>query len=292
VTGHGDIPVGGAVPGAVFWLLTILIIAGVGYATGVQRLRSRGDKWPRRRSLAVTGGLLCLAAVVLQVPWSGTAFPQHVIEHLLLGMLGPLLLALSAPMTLALRTLPTVGRRHLLVTLQHPVARVLTLSPVVLLLHVGGLYAYYVTPLYDAAHHQTWMQVLIHTHMFLTGCLLSWYLIGPDPLAHRPNTRTALVVLLIAAVGHDILAKLLYAKKIPSSGGTPEQIQLGAQIMYYGGSFIEILLAAIVMTNWYTRRGRILRREHHRAQSAHQRRQQRERRSNTLRQDSAEPDSP
>jgi hypothetical protein len=42
-------------------------------------------------------------------------------------------------------------------------------------------------------------------------------------------------VLLIAAVAHDILAKLVYAQQFRTAGGTPEQVQSGAQTMYYGG---------------------------------------------------------
>jgi putative membrane protein len=271
VTGHGDMPGGGTAPGSGFWLLTILIIAGAGYVTGMQRLRNRGDRWPRTRSIAAAGGLLCLAATALPLTGSGNAFPGHVVQHLLMTMLGPLLLALSAPITLALRTMPRKGRRYLLTAVHSPAATLLNLGPMVLILHVGGLYAYYLTPLYDTAHHQPWLQGLLHLHMFLAGCLLSWYLIGPDPVARRPSTRTALIVLLIAAAGHDILAKLLYAHQLPAAGGTPEQIQLGAQIMYYGGNIVEILLAAILMRTWYTRSGRILRREQRRAQSAQHR---------------------
>lgn len=260
-----DMPAAGIIPGSGFWLLTFLLIVGAGYVTGVQRLSGRGVRWPRKRSLAAVGGLLCPAVAVL--PHPVPAFPGHVVQHVLMVMLGPLLLALSAPITLALRTLPSTGRRYLLTTLHHPAVTIFTLAPVVVILHLGGLCAYYLTPLYDTAHHQPWLQGFIHLHMFLAGCVLSWYLIGPDPMARRPSTRTALVVLFIAAAGHDILAKLLYARQLPAAGGTPDQIQLGAQIMYYGGTLIELLLAAILMRTWYARSGRALRRERRRAKS-------------------------
>jgi hypothetical protein len=71
----------------------------------------------------------------------------------------------------------------------------------------------------------------------------------------------ALIVLLLAAASHDLLAKLLYTKQIPTTAGMPDQIHLGAQIMYYGGSVIELLLATLVMTGWYQRSGRRLKQE-------------------------------
>ena len=97
--------------------------------------------------------------------------------------------------------------------------------------------------------------------MFVAGCLFSWYLIGRDPISHRPSLPAALIVLLLAAASHDLLAKLLYANQIPTTAGTPDQIHLGAQIMYYGGNVIEVLLATLVMTGWYQRSGRRLKRE-------------------------------
>jgi putative membrane protein len=104
----------------------------------------------------------------------------------------------------------------------------------------------------------------VHLHMFLAGCLLSWYLIGADPMTHRPGTRTALIVLL-AAAAHDILAKLLYAHELPDTAGAVDQLQLGAQIMFYGGTIIETLLATVLMRAWYIRGGRALRRLQRRA---------------------------
>lgn len=266
MTDHSDMPDMTASPGwALLLLLALLILAGGCYLAGVHRLIFRGDRWPIGRSLAAAGGLICLAAAVLPPPDRMAAFPAHVVQHLLLAMLGPLLLALSAPVTLALRTLPSPGRRLLLAVVHSRIVAILTLAPVVLILDVGGMYGYYLTPLYDAAHHQPWLQTLLHLHMFLAGCLLSWYLIGPDPMPRRPAIRTALIVLLIAAAAHDILAKLLYAHQLPTSAGTVEQLQLGAQIMFYGGTVVETLLATALMATWYARGGRALRHQQRRA---------------------------
>ena len=50
-----------------------------------------------------------------------TGFVAHMVTHLLLGMLAPLLLVLAAPVTLLLRTLPLAAARR--------VSRVLTSRP-------------------------------------------------------------------------------------------------------------------------------------------------------------------
>jgi hypothetical protein len=64
----------GSGPGSAFWVLTALIFAGACYVVEVQRLHTRGDRWPRRRSGAAAGGLLCLAVAALPIPGVETTF--------------------------------------------------------------------------------------------------------------------------------------------------------------------------------------------------------------------------
>jgi putative membrane protein len=261
MTDHTGEMTGG--PGGGFWILNGLLVLAALYAVGVHRLAARGDRWPRSRSLAAVSGVCCLVLAVLPAPVE-TGFAGHVVQHLLLAMLAPLFLALSAPITLALRTAPVKTRRLLVGIAHRRIVLVLMTAPAVLVLNVGGLYAYYLTPFYDIAHLYPWVQAAAHLHMFLAGCLLSWYLIGRDPISRRPTLQTSLIVLLFAAASHDLLAKILYANQIPSSAGTPEQIQVGAQIMYYGGFATELVLAVLVMVAWYRRSGRQLDRERRR----------------------------
>src|SRR5262249_61250707 len=72
---------------------------------GVRRLARRGRHWSPGRTTAFVAG----AAVLLVATQSGVArydtvlFSDHVLQHVLLGMLAPILLALGAPVTLALQ---------------------------------------------------------------------------------------------------------------------------------------------------------------------------------------------
>jgi putative membrane protein len=101
--------------------------------------------------------------------------------------------------------------------------------------------------------------------MFLAGCLLSWAVIGIDPIRRRPGTRGRLAALFIAAAGHDTLAKLMYAWILPVGGGPAAGRQLGAELMYYGGTAIDVALAVTVMTQWYLATGRALARTRRRS---------------------------
>jgi putative membrane protein len=233
---------------------------------GVVAFRRRGNRWPLSRSIAALGGFGSLAAALLPPLGGSDYFPAHVAQHLALTMLAPLLLALSAPVTLALRTLSPAPHRLLLDVVHSRVAGLLAFAPVVLALQVGGAYAYYLTGLFEAAEQRPWLHVAVHLHLFAAGCLLSWYLIGRDPMPARAGVPIRLVVLLVAAAGHDVLAKLMYARLLPSGGGSAAELRAGAQLMFYGGDAIEVALAVALLLPWYARGGRRLAHERRRSE--------------------------
>jgi putative membrane protein len=249
--------------------LTMTLAALAGYGTGLRRLRRPAARWPVTRVAAMLTGSLCTAAAVLPpIASHDELFPVHVGQHLLLGMAAPAFLALSAPVTLALRTLPRRPRRILLRLLHSFPVAVLAAPATAVVLNLSGLYALYLTGLYKAAEHDDLVHAAVHVHMFLAGCLFSWAVIGLDPVRRRPGTGVRLTALIIAAAGHDTLAKLIYAWNLPADGGPVASRHTGAELMYYGGTVIEVALAAIVMTQWYLASGRALTRTRRRSQSA------------------------
>ena len=100
-------------------------------------------------------------------------------------------------------------------------ARVLTSAPVVAVLELGGMYAFYLTDLFALAHADPALMGLVHLHMVLAGLLLSVVLVGRDPLPHRPGIVGSLVLLLVVAAGHDVLAKLMYSSSCPPAPAPP-----------------------------------------------------------------------
>jgi putative membrane protein len=239
--------------------LALTLLAAAGYGTGLVRLRRRGVRWPARRTACLAAGSLGVAAAVLPpISAYDEVFPVHVTQHLLLGMTGPAFMALSAPVTLALRALPPPPRRALLQFLHSRSAVILSAPATAVILDLGGLYALYLTGLYHASEDNDLVHAVIHLHMFLAGCLLSWVIIGIDPVHRRLDVKTRLAVLVIAGAGHDTLSKLVYARGLPVGGGSITGRHFGAELMYYGGTIIDLALAIIVTTQWYQATGREL----------------------------------
>ena len=114
------------------WLVVVVLVlaaAGYGWLLWSGRHRSSPSPW---RPVSFSAGLLCVGAgLVGPLAHAGlTSFTAHMVGHLLVGMLGPLLLVLGAPVRVALRGLTTAGARRVTRVLRFPVIRWVT-HPVV-----------------------------------------------------------------------------------------------------------------------------------------------------------------
>jgi putative membrane protein len=220
-------------------LAALLVAAAVVYVAA-----ARGTGWPARRTVRWLLGIGTAAAGV--AVWSlGGAHDLrlHVVGHLLLGMVAPLLLVTAAPVTLALRALPREHARALgrllrcrpLAVLSHPV--------VAALLDVGGLWVMYGTALLSEVS-----PLLLQVHMLLAGYLFAFALIGPDPAPHRPGLAVRAGVLVAAVAAHDVLAKLLYAA--PPPGVPVAQAEAAGLLMYYGAAPVHVALFVLLGREW------------------------------------------
>ncbi|MGJ9371855.1 cytochrome c oxidase assembly protein [Nesterenkonia sp. CF4.4] len=232
-------------------VVLILVLAAVGHAAALWSARRRSP-WPLHRSVLFYLGLVCAAAGLLG-PVASVAhvsFTAHMLGHLLLGMIAPLLLVRSAPVTLALRGLPVQAARVLTRVLRSPGARVLTHPVVAGTLNAGGLWLLYATDLFQVMHVSPVAYALVHLHIFVVGYVFTASLVGIDPDPHRASmvVRSAVLILFIAA--HSILAKWLYAH--PPQGVERGDGQVGAQLMYYGGDVVDLALVALLFAGWYT----------------------------------------
>ncbi len=91
------------------WIFgTASLVAAFLYLRAVRRLHRRGDSWPPGRTAAWLIG--CFVVLVSTSSGLGryaeAVFSMHMIVHMLLAMVAPILLVLGGPVTLALRALP------------------------------------------------------------------------------------------------------------------------------------------------------------------------------------------
>ncbi|MGZ3145736.1 cytochrome c oxidase assembly protein [Lentzea chajnantorensis] len=153
-----------------------------GYAVAVRKLRRRGDTWPAGRTVAWLLG----CAVVLVVTSSGVGryaagmFSTHMVAHMSLNMLAPVLLVLGGPVTLALRVLPAGPRQWVTALLHCRATRLVAHPAVAATAFVGWIYVLYFSDLFGAAMRFHWAHQLMNLHFLVTGCVFFWLVIGVD----------------------------------------------------------------------------------------------------------------
>jgi putative copper resistance protein D len=168
---------------------TAIVLAAL-YVAAVLRLRRRGDHWPPGRMVSWLLG--CAALLFATSSGIGRYMPAmfsvHMVAHMGLSMLVPILLVLGAPVSLALRALPAAGRNDppgmrewLLAALHSRVSRVLTNPIVATALFVAGFYGLYFSSLFDTAVGSHAGHLAMNVHFLLSGYLYYWVVIGVDP---------------------------------------------------------------------------------------------------------------
>lgn len=213
-------------------LPAIAVLLGVLYATGVLRLRTRGDAWPVARSLWFAAGVVVwLAVTATGVEGYGMElFSVHMVQHMVLGMLVPILLVLGAPMTLLLRALP--GRsplRHGVLAVVHsrPV-RVLTHPVVVSAIFFISLYGLYFTPVFDALMGSMWGHNLMLLHFVAVGALYFWGILRVDPTPPHSDRG-------IGALGEEAVPVL----------------ELGAGVPFHAFFGVALMMSPVLLAHVY-----------------------------------------
>ncbi|MET7617200.1 cytochrome c oxidase assembly protein [Streptomyces sp. NPDC005408] len=178
-----------------FFLVGCLLALGL-YGWGVLRLRRRGDSWPVSRTVFFTVGVLSVALVMCTKlnDYGMVMFSVHMVQHMVISMLSPIVLLLGAPVTLALRALPVASRRgskgprELLLALLHSrYMRIVTHPAFTIPLFIASLYALYFSPLFDFLMGSKTGHVAMMVHFLAVGVVFFWPIMGIDPGPHRPG---------------------------------------------------------------------------------------------------------
>ncbi len=199
-------------------IITAALVAAGLYVAGVWRLWRRGDAWPPARTALWLAG----CAVIIIATSSGLArygpvlFAVHMVQHLLLMMVAPIMLVLAGPITLALRALaPSTDprwpgpREWLQAALHSRVSRALTHPVVALALYVASLYVLYFTGLYELAVRSHAAHLAMVAHFLGVGYLFFWAVIGIDPAPRRVPHPLKMILVLISMVLHAFLGVAL-----------------------------------------------------------------------------------
>jgi putative membrane protein len=195
-------------PWSVLALLSVLGLAG--YMVGVVLLRRSGVTWSWWRTASWAAGMISLFAVTgtWLNGYSMELFSVHMLQHMVLAMVTPLLMLCGAPITLALRTLPRgkgaagTPRALLLDALHSRFARFVSSPLFAVPLFIASLYGLYFTPLFDALMSNPAGHQLMLAHFLVSGLLFFGPLVAADPWPRTLSHPARMVELLIPVPFH------------------------------------------------------------------------------------------
>jgi cytochrome c oxidase assembly factor CtaG/putative copper export protein len=253
-------------PSILFCTMAITLVGF--YVAGVVRLRRRGDAWPwYRTALWIAGwGVVVLTTSTGLGKYGMVLFSAHMIQHMALNMLAPILLVLAAPVTLALRALKpdrAGGPREWLLALIHSGwSRFVSRPLIALLVYLTSLYLMYFTGMFEWAMRGHFGHLLMTTHFLAAGCLFFWVVIGPDPKP-RPLSYPAKVLLYFVSIvfhaifgltlmmGTTLIAEGWYTQiAVPWVGDLLADQRAGGGIAWAFGEIPSLIIIAVLIAQW------------------------------------------
>jgi putative copper resistance protein D len=246
------------------WVLSILAAAAYALAWRSVNRAHPASPMPTWRLVAWLGGVLSIL-VALASPLDVLAddlLSAHMIQHLVLVMVAPPLLALGAPVLLALRALPPRLRSQVLLPVLHSRPLRVAGSPLVgWLLFTILMWAVHFTPIYEAALEDERIHVIEHLVLLASGCLFWWPVIAADPMPGRLGHGPRLVYLLTqmpvnAVVGLAIyfapsVLYVHYTLTAPGRGlAALTDQQVGGLLMWAIGDFVLLCAVGFVVAAW------------------------------------------
>ncbi len=253
----------------ILWL-TISLLGIAVYLNGVRILTARGDKWPVARTLSWVTGMLVLLYVTNGAPnaYQEYLFSVHMVGHMMLSMLVPVLLVPGAPVTLlsraqAPRTDGSKGLREWVLWAVHTPYAWLISHPLFAGLNFAlSLVMFYYTPLFRWATEQHLGHQWMIVHFLITGYLFVQSLMGVDPQPHKPAFPVKLMLLIGTMAFHAFFGlglmneqSLLLADWFGSMGRTWGDNPLADQAV--GGAFAwgvgeipTLIITLVVVYQW------------------------------------------
>jgi cytochrome c oxidase assembly factor CtaG len=235
-------------------VLAALVAIGAWYLRADWRLASRGRAWSRWRTLSFLLGLVAVDLAV-QSPvatFTGSYFEAHVVQHLLLMIIAPPLLALGAPSTLLLQTASRATKTRWLRVLRSEPFAVLTHPVTVWSLYYGVMFVFFLTPLINVAMHHMDLMDVLNLSFFFGGTLFWWPMVGIDPIIHwKLSYPFRLLTVLLGAGLEAFLGVAILDQSHPiASMYTLSSTKAGGGILWAGTELGLLVAAAPILVQW------------------------------------------
>lgn len=254
--------------------ILFLVISAVGigvYLAAVIRLRRRGDAWPIGRTVAwILGWLVVIIATSSAIgQYAAAQFGTHMIVHMSLNMLAPVLLVLGGVITLLLRATtphtraqPAGPHEWITAVLHWPGTRIIYSPILVFILYIGSYYALYMSPLFENLIRYHWAHQAMNIHFLIVGYLFYGLVIGVDrpPRPLPPIGKLGFVLaampfhaffgIILMTATTPIAENFYRTLDFPWMGDLMEQQYLGGGVAWAGGELPLLIVVTALGIQW------------------------------------------
>ncbi len=245
---------------------TLLVVAV--YVAGMMRRAGATSAIRVWRHITFLSGVAAVF-LALESPVDGLAdhlFSVHQIQHLLLRMIGPMLIALAAPQAVLIAGLPRAVRRTMLAPLlggrlTRAVFAPLVNPVVITVLFIAALYVWELPRFHNAAILDDGIHYTMHITMLAAGLVFWWRVfdVRPAPMSTRYGTRLMMlwvVTLSNIALGayttlkttllypaYDVAGRLFHMPPLMDES-------VGGFIIWVPGSMMCLVAIIVVVNLW------------------------------------------
>jgi putative copper resistance protein D len=193
----------------VTWSAVAILVLANAYAIGVLRLRRSGQSWPKRRVLAAGASAISLLLAFCSVVgiYDMTLFSMHMVQHLLLVMVGSFFLAASAPVDLALAATSGGVGKSLRSAVGSPLGHLLGNPAFAFIVYATAIPAFHLTNLFNLAM-QSGIAHSVEAGAFIVIGYLFWRPVVAVEAAKHPLSPGVRMVYLLLSVPVDTITGL------------------------------------------------------------------------------------
>ena len=180
------------------------------------------------------------------------------VQHLLLMVTAPPLLALGAPMTLALQTSGRATKVRLLRILNSRVFKWWSHPIPTAAVYYVSMFAFFLTSAVDVAMNHMWLMDVVNVAFWVAAMHFWWPIVGIDLIPHWPMSHgMKMVSLLIGVPIESFLALALLASVRPAASMySLSSTHAGAGILWIGAEAFTFLALIPVFLQWLRFEGR------------------------------------
>jgi cytochrome c oxidase assembly factor CtaG len=245
-------------------VVTVLAVAAaVAYLEGAWRVarQRQGRPWPWWRTGMFLAGLavLVLATESGVGAYSDTLFWDHMIQHLMLIMIAPVLLVAGQPLTLLLQASRDPLRTRADRVLKSRVVSALTWPPFGIVAYTATIVGTHLTGLMNVIMSNAAIRDGEHVLYLVVGVLFFLPLVGEEPIRWRISYPARLLVLFLTMPVDTFTGLILGYSNTPMSGMGPRpswapnaisDLHSGGAVMWIGGDALMFAVMMLVFLAW------------------------------------------